>query len=192
MMTRARGPGCSGWGRGRLRPGPRTRTRCTADYPYVKPDFELDCDAVMEIQLEHLQRNNVPYVDHGIEVLYRFADIDPFEIQATYFGKRMDLGQFERFRRMMHTKQYRALLNYNRAVLLSTLQLSEHRVKKRFMVEGFRTGEKGVFEWTLTQKIGGLKDGYWYIESLISDKISFSPPRLERDDGGDDNERRGE
>lgn len=126
---------------------------------------------------QYLRKNNEPYVDHGIEVLYRFADIDPFDIRARYFGVKMDLGQFERFRRMFHTQQYRALLNHVDARPLSTLQLAETRVKKRFLVEGFRKGEKGVFEWTLTQKVGGLKDGYWYVESCICDEIEFEPTR---------------
>jgi hypothetical protein len=28
----------------------------------------------------------VPYVDHGVEVMYRWADIDPFDVRTTYFG----------------------------------------------------------------------------------------------------------
>jgi len=60
-------------------------------------------------------------------------------------------------------------VSYSQAEPLSTLRLGEHKVKKRYFVEGFRPGESGTFEWTLTQKIGGLKDGYWFTESLISD-----------------------
>ncbi len=72
-----------------------------------------------------LQQNNHPYIDHGVEVMYRcggcrgwesapgvactftwrhtlrtrrFADFDPFNPRTLYFGRRMDLGQFERFR----------------------------------------------------------------------------------------------
>ena len=35
--------------------------------------------------LQSLQVNNTPYRDHGIEVLYRFADFDPFQ-RTRYFG----------------------------------------------------------------------------------------------------------
>ena len=62
------------------------------------------------------------------------------------------------------------------ATQLSTLKLSAHRLKSRYLVEGFRTGEKGIFEWTLVQKVGGLKDGYWYTESLISDMTTPPTP----------------
>ena len=59
------------------RRGERVACACTADHPYIKPSFDLEAEEVMLIQLDHLRRNNEPYVDHGIEVLYRFADIDP-------------------------------------------------------------------------------------------------------------------
>ena len=32
-----------------------------------------------------LQHNNEPYVDHGVEVLYRFGNFDPFQ-RCQYFG----------------------------------------------------------------------------------------------------------
>ena len=57
------------------------------------------------------------------------------------------------------------------------LRVREDNKGRRFFVEGFRTGESAVFEWTLSQKIGGLKDGYWYVESVISDAASFSPTK---------------
>ena len=36
-------------------------------------------------QMQALRDNNVPRVDHGIEVLYRFAAFDPFQ-RSHYFG----------------------------------------------------------------------------------------------------------
>ena len=35
--------------------------------------------------MQALRDNNVPRVDHGIEVLYRFAAFDPFQ-RSHYFG----------------------------------------------------------------------------------------------------------
>jgi hypothetical protein len=37
------------------------------------------------VVLQALRDNNVPRVDHGIEVLYRFAAFDPFQ-RSHYFG----------------------------------------------------------------------------------------------------------
>ena len=35
--------------------------------------------------MQALKENSTPYVDHGIEVMYRFANFDPFQ-RASYFG----------------------------------------------------------------------------------------------------------
>lgn len=39
----------------------------------------------IKVQLQALQNNDEPYFDHGIETLYRFADVDPFQ-RSPYFG----------------------------------------------------------------------------------------------------------
>ncbi|PNH09100.1 hypothetical protein TSOC_004318 [Tetrabaena socialis] len=70
-----------------------------------------------------LQHNNSPYSDHGVEVLYRFANFDPF-VRAKYFGRSLDLGQFERFRRVMHMPYYATLLDNSGWEVLSRLQVA--------------------------------------------------------------------
>ncbi len=59
--------------------------------------------------LQALAANNKPYPDHGIEVAYRFAGFDPFA-RSQYFGISLDLGQFERYRRIFYTPLYRVRL----------------------------------------------------------------------------------
>jgi hypothetical protein len=44
-------------------------------------DMTMTCNRTMQA----LRDNNVPRVDHGIEVLYRFAAFDPFQ-RSHYFG----------------------------------------------------------------------------------------------------------
>lgn len=57
--------------------------------PYERPDagprFEYSRDEAINIQLQALQHNDKPYFDHGIEVLYRYANFDPFQ-RSKYFG----------------------------------------------------------------------------------------------------------
>ena len=99
--------------------------------------------------LQALQKNNEPHADHGIEVLYRYAfrprrapvedcvkmrskrrthllrrftNFDPFE-RTQYFGRSLDLGQFERFRRIFHTPFYAVLLNHQGHETLGSLQV---------------------------------------------------------------------
>ena len=131
--------------------------------------LELSAEAAVEVQMNAFANNNEPYVDHGIEVAYRFADFDPLTQPHTYFGRNLDLGQFERFRRIFHTQAYRVLLKHEGHTVVSSLQVEERRFKQRVHVRGFRTGEEGTFEFTLVQKLGGLRDGYWYVSSLLAD-----------------------
>lgn len=76
--------------------------------------------------LQALQSNDQPRYDHGIEVMYRFANFDPFQ-RSRYFGKSFDLGQFERFRRIMHIPAYKPLLNHESWQVLSTLKVCASR-----------------------------------------------------------------
>ncbi|GBG85682.1 hypothetical protein CBR_g40414 [Chara braunii] len=134
----------------------------------LEPRLELTAGASIGAQLAALKNNNRPYVDHGIEVLYRFAGFDPFS-RSTYFGRRLDLGQFERFRRIVHHSTYRVLLNHLESRVLSSLLIEEHCFTQRVWVCGSRPNEEDTFTFTLNQEVGGKRDGYWVTVSLISD-----------------------
>jgi hypothetical protein len=56
-------------------------------------------------------------------VLYRFAGFDPFQ-RTSYFGVTLDLGQYERFRRIMYTPYFVSLLNLSDWELISSLEVS--------------------------------------------------------------------
>jgi hypothetical protein len=53
--------------------------------PAAGPRYEYSREDAIAVQLQALQQNDAPYFDHGIEVLYRFADFDPFQ-RCKYFG----------------------------------------------------------------------------------------------------------
>lgn len=50
----------------------------------------------------------------NLQVLYRFADLDPFT-RCSYFGRSLDLGQFERMRRLMRMSFHSTLLGHDEA-----------------------------------------------------------------------------
>lgn len=125
-------------------------------------------DALQQ-QLEALQQNNTPYVDHGVEVLYRFANFDPFNPRTRYFGRQFDLGQFERFRRIVHTPPFRTLLGHKSSEIRSSLEVSEHVWVARVAVTGDSAAEEALYEFTMVQRLGGVYDGYWFSESLVAD-----------------------
>lgn len=132
------------------------------------PRFDLSWEQAVELQLAALRDNDKPCFDHGVEVMYRFASFDPFQ-RSAYFGKSFDLGQFERFRRIMHIPAYKPLLNHDAATTLSTLRVSERCFKTRLHVTGEGGHDEGVFEITMVQRLGGRYDGWWFTESLVAD-----------------------
>ena len=58
----------------------------------LAPSFWLSAEEALETQLQALKNNNNPRHDYGIEVLYRFAEIDPWQ-RSHYFGVSLDLGK---------------------------------------------------------------------------------------------------
>jgi hypothetical protein len=129
-------------------------------------------DTVFKI-LEALQNNNTPYYDFGIEILYRFsgAHCAPFG-PSMFFGRPLDLGQFERFRRVMNTEKLRMLIGHTDMELLSRLDLSETKTKVRVKVSNAYTKVESVFEFTLEREIGGRYDGIWFCSCLLCDEDS--------------------
>ncbi|GLC46927.1 hypothetical protein PLESTM_001946200 [Pleodorina starrii] len=130
------------------------------------PCFELSWEDALRVQLEALQNNNVPYSDHGVEVLYRFANFDPFA-RAKYFGRSLDLGQFERFRRVMHSPFYATLLDHSGWEVLSTLQVNEGMWCARVLVHDTHRLEQRTYAITMLQRLGGHYDGYWYTDRWV-------------------------
>lgn len=122
------------------------------------------------MQLEALRSNNQPYADHGIEVLYRFANFDPFT-RSTYFGRPLDLGQFERFRRVFHSPAYRVILCHSEAQVLSSLEVAEDLWRQRCLVSGINGIETQVYEITMYRHFGGRYDGIWFCQALVADGV---------------------
>ena len=71
----------------------KRKRRRRADWS-LGPALDLSPDDALRMQMDALRDNDAPYRDHGVEVLYRFADIDPFA-RSSYSGRSQDLGQFE-------------------------------------------------------------------------------------------------
>lgn len=136
----------------------------------IGPCFDLSWEDALRVQLESLRENNKPYADHGVEVLYRFANFDPFQ-RAKYFGRSLDLGQFERFRRVIHAPAYATLLDHSESTVLSTLQVDEGTVVVRLQVDDTHRLERSTYSVTMVQRLGGIYDGYWYTDRWIAEDV---------------------
>lgn len=135
------------------------------------PSLSLGVEDTVETMLEALRNNNEPYYDFGIEVLYRFAGRHASPFGTSYFfGRPLDLGQFERFRRVLNTEKLRILVGHTEFELLSRLDLSETRSVVRTKVCNSFTKREAVFQWTLEREIGGRVDGVWFCSALVCDE----------------------
>ncbi|CAL8471310.1 g10852 [Coccomyxa elongata] len=132
----------------------------------VGPTLDLSKEEAVRLQIEALKHNDTPYQDAGVELLYRFADIDPFT-RSRYFGWSLDLGQFTRFQRVFHMMPYRLLLYHKECSYLSSLQVSEFEWRQRILVQG--VSDEAVFEITMMQRFGGQYDGIYYTRHLKAD-----------------------
>ena len=68
----------------------------------TKPNISLKPIDVISIQLNSLQRNNIPFKDAGIEQIWEFAHPNNKKIT----------GPLEKFKKMIYSKSYKMLINH--------------------------------------------------------------------------------
>ena len=68
----------------------------------IKPNISLKPIEVLNIQLDSLQRNNIPFNDAGIEQVWEFAH--PNNKQIT--------GPLEKFKQMIYSENYKILISH--------------------------------------------------------------------------------
>jgi len=88
-----------------------------------------------------------------------------------------DLGQFERFRRVVLSDAFNALVMWEDVRVLSRLTPADDVVVRRFEVVG-RDGAARTYTMRQKQRLGGHKDGYWFTQSLTVDDDGFDVRRL--------------
>lgn len=164
--------------------------------PTLSPSFWLSAEDAVNAQLKALQHNAFPTHDAGVETLYRFAEINPFE-RSDFFGRMLDLGvpcmflisprlphapppptrpspwccagQFERFRRIVYSKCFAALVNHTESQVVSSLGVEEDVRKFRVRVANAARREERTYEFTMRRSLGGRYDGVWFCGSLRCD-----------------------
>lgn len=119
--------------------------------------------------LLHALRENArsgPRKDDGIDALYAFANLDIWGLTHRFFGKKMDLGQFERFKRVVVTTPYSVLLREHCERTLSSVHVSREVYISR---RAFEVGDvETVFMFTMSRAaFGGESGRAWMIDSII-------------------------
>ena len=114
-----------------------------ANRPTNVPSIQLSAREALAVQLDALGAN-ADDVNRGIITLYNYAHFNPWS-RSDYFGRRLDLGQMERFKNVLHTQPYRVLLRNSSWGIISSMSPSERDKVFRVWVEGFRPGEKAQY-----------------------------------------------
>ena len=123
----------------------------------LDPDPSLTPERVLEIQLQSLQRNDVPAPDAGIAQTWAFAHPD---------NKRVT-GPLERFAAMIKGPSFRMLLGHREHTIQTVVQTGSYAL---FAVTIVTAADRRVsYRWELSKVRSGAFAGSWMT-------VAVSPP----------------
>ena len=125
----------------------------------VHPSSDYSPGEVIRIQLEALARNDDPYKDAGIEVVFRFASP----------ANRMVTGPLARFIRMVHNPVYRALLHHQ-AAYYGELEVQGNEARQSVSVTS-TNGEQVGYVFVLSRQKGDPCDECWMTDSVVGQPV---------------------
>ena len=114
----------------------------------AKPNIYLKPFDVLMIQLNSLQKNNVPYKDAGIEQTWEFAHPDNKKIT----------GPLEKFKQMIYGKSYEILINHETNEITILNETSNKSVYKVYILS--KDKKKYYYIWQIEKVLlnGDLKN----------------------------------
>lgn len=118
--------------------------------------------------------------DEGIDALYAFANVDVWSVKHTFFGRMMDLGQFERFKRVVVAPPYDVMLRHSHRAVVAALTLgpAEYVTRVRFLAPR-REPVVLVFRLvrrTLASELDRGPPPSWMVDSILLDGAPARPP----------------
>lgn len=126
----------------------------------ASPNPKLKPDEVIGLQLEALQKNDVPAPDSGIRTAFRFAS--PENRAAT--------GPIERFIQLVKNPLYRPLLNH-KSVKRAPIVVEDEVAQQRVTVIS-ADSEQVIYKFTLSKQNGGEYKDCWMTDGVerVSDE----------------------
>jgi len=114
----------------------------------TKPNTSLAPLDVISIQLNSLQRNNIPFKDAGIEQVWKFAHPNNKKIT----------GPLEKFKKMIYSKSYKMLIEHENSeitILSENLNSSTYKV---FILSGDKKKYSYIWQIEKVSQEGDLKN----------------------------------
>lgn len=68
----------------------------------------------------------------------------------------------------MNTECFSLLVNHTDSSILSSISVSEDVWKARILIENSYRKENGIYEFTMTRKVGGKYDGVWFCDQILA------------------------
>ncbi len=133
--------------------------RYSENYPtdLTTPNTSLKPYDVISIQLDSLQRNNIPYKDAGIEQVWKFA----------HPNNKIVTGPLENFKKMIYSKSYQMLIEHesseitilsenNRMLVYKVFILSKDKKRYSYIWQVEKVLDEGDLEncWMTTSVSG--------------------------------------
>ena len=123
----------------------------------TKPNISLKPFEVISIQLNSLQRNNIPFKDAGIEQVWEFAHPN---------NKRVT-GPLEKFKEMIYSKSYEMLIEHENSEIVILSEDTNKLVYKVFILSSDKKRYSYIWQIEKVQTEGDLKD-CWMTTSVSS------------------------
>lgn len=103
----------------------------------TKPNINLKPLEVLTIQLNSLQRNNIPFKDAGIEQVWKFAHPNNKKIT----------GPLEKFKKMIYSKDYKILISHINSEITVLNETKNKNVYKVFILS--KEKKKYYYIWQI-------------------------------------------
>lgn len=119
------------------------------------PQPEISPQEVVNIQLEALQVNDLPYENHGIEIAFRFAS--PSNKEST--------GSLPQFIHMVQNETYQSLLNFKRFGLDDPEIRGDKALQKVTLID--ENDQPVVYFFKLSKQKEGTYTGCWLTDGVV-------------------------
>ena len=114
----------------------------------VKPNISLKPFDVLVIQLNSLQRNNIPFNDAGIEQVWEFAHPNNKKIT----------GPLEKFKEMIYSQNYKMLIEHENSEITILSENLNKSVYKVFILSNDKKKYSYIWQVEKVNQEGDLKN----------------------------------
>jgi len=113
----------------------------------TKPNISLKPIDVISIQLNSLQRNNIPFKDAGIEQIWEFAHPNNKKIT----------GPLKKFKKMIYSESYKMLIGHENSDITILSEDSNKSIYKVFILSSDKKKYSYIWQIEKVNQEGNLK-----------------------------------